>query len=241
MTHESERGSSGGIGTGIGIGIGRLLVEVYAAVADHAAALGDEGLAEPSRAAGWSRKALLVHQLLDAQRALVALATPVPGPADVDAVTYWRPFRPDAHDGGAAARHGRFVARVAEAYDGSRGLVSQWEHTAAAAGRSAAAAVAADPAVTVETQGHVITVADLASTLVVEATVHLLDAYGSPPAAATEHTLAVLTRLHRSTLPDPVQVRAGTAPTGGLAPGVETILQATGRLPTRHPAYPLLG
>jgi hypothetical protein len=217
-----------------------MLEDVYATVGRHAAALGDDGLGRPSRAEGWSVKALLFHQLLDAQRALVALATPAEGPADVDAVSYWRPFRPGADDrtDAAARRHGVFVARVAGAYDGSRGLLAQWDHTSSAVVRAVAAA---DPGALVETQGHVLTVADLASTLVVEATVHLLDAHGEPPAAAVAHTLEVLAELHGGPLPQPAAVRADGAAAHGLAPEVEALLQATGRLPSRHPAYPLLG
>jgi hypothetical protein len=103
------------------------------------------------------------------------------------------------------------------------------------------AVAAADPGALVETQGHVLTVADLASTLVVEATVHLLDAHGEPPAAAVAHTLEVLTGLNGGPLPEPAAVRADGAPADGLASDVEVVLQATGRLPSRHPAYPLLG
>ena len=229
-------------------GEGGLLGEVYAAVGRHATQLGDGGLARPSRAQGWSVKALLFHQLLDAQRALVALATPATGAADVDAVTYWRPFRPGADDGGTARRHGVFVARVAEAYDGSRGLLAQWDHTSAAVVR---AVTAADPRGLVETQGHVLTLADLASTLVVEATVHLLDAHGTPPSEAVDHTLEVITAIHGGPLPAPDAVRGdggggrggggGAGGVGDLGPGAEVVLQATGRLPSRHSAYPLLG
>ena len=225
-----------------------MLGEVYAAVGRHAAGLGEDGLARPSRAEGWTVKALLFHQLLDVQRALVALATPARGPADVDAATYWRPFRPGSDDGGAAARHGVFVARVAEAYDGSGGLLAQWEHTSSAVVRALAAA---DPGALVETQGHVIPVADLASTLVVEATVHLLDAHGTPPSEAVDHTLEVITAMHGGPLPAPDAVRGdggggrggggGAGGVGDLGPGAEAVLQATGRLPSRHPAYPLLG
>jgi hypothetical protein len=131
-----------------------------------------------------------------------------------------------------------FVARVAEAYDGSRGLLAQWDQTSSAVVRAVAAA---DPAALVETQGHVLTVADLASTLVVEATVHLLDAHGEPPTEAVARTLAVLTELHGGPLPEPDAVRTDGAATHGLAPDVEVVLQATGRLTSRHPAYPLLG
>src|SRR5206468_12061978 len=72
-----------------------------------------QGLGLPSRCQGWSRGDLLFHMLLDAQRALVAFATPAPGEPDVDFVSYWAPFRPGAE---GYAAHARFVRRVASSY-----------------------------------------------------------------------------------------------------------------------------
>ncbi|GGO78960.1 maleylpyruvate isomerase N-terminal domain-containing protein [Nocardioides deserti] len=200
-----------------------MLEEVYAAFTARLRTRSEEELARPSRAEAWTVRELLLHQLSDARRALVALATPAEGPADVDAVTYWRAFRPDVGDGGAA--HARLVVRVAAAYDGTAGLLAEWDETSGAAARAAAAA---DPDALVATQGHVLTVRDLVSTLVVEATVHLLDAWAEPPSAALDHTLQVLERIHG----------------GPLAPApspAEQVLQATGRAPSDHAAYPLLG
>ncbi|MDN4174576.1 maleylpyruvate isomerase N-terminal domain-containing protein [Nocardioides sp. SOB77] len=200
-----------------------MLDQVYAAITDTLRVRSEEDLAQPSRAEAWTVRELLLHQLLDARRALVALATPAAGPADVDAATYWRGFRPDEGDGGAA--HARFVVRAAAAYDGSAGLLAEWAETAGAAARAAAAA---DPDALVSTQGHVLSARDLVSTLVVEATVHLLDLWGEPPAEAVEHTTAVLERIHGGPLPP-------------AASPVEVVLQATGRAPSDHPTYPLLG
>nr|WP_242680446.1 maleylpyruvate isomerase N-terminal domain-containing protein [Nocardioides sp. IC4_145] len=203
-----------------------VLQDLYAAFTTTLRTRGEEELAGPSRAEAWTVRELLLHQLLDARRALVALASPAgpdDGPPDVDAATYWRAFRPDNGDGGEA--HARFVVRAAAAYDGTAGLLAEWDETSGAAARAAAAA---DPDALVTTQGHVLAVRDLVSTLVVEGTVHLLDAWGEPPAAALDHTLAVLERIHGGPLP----------PAAGP---VEQVLQATGRAPSDHAAYPLLG
>ena len=101
-----------------------LLRRTYAATTEAVQQLDAEGFAQPTRAAAWDVRALLLHQLLDAQRALVALASPA-GPAepDVDAVTYWHAWHPDQGDGGAA--HAAYVVRAAAAYDGHDGLVQQ--------------------------------------------------------------------------------------------------------------------
>jgi Mycothiol maleylpyruvate isomerase N-terminal domain len=53
----------------------------YRRVTDVVAGLGDAELMLPTGCAGWAVTDVLYHQLLDAQRALVAFATPGPGPA----------------------------------------------------------------------------------------------------------------------------------------------------------------
>ena len=52
----------------------------------------------PTGCAGWTPVDLGFHLLSDARRALVALNTPAPGPADTTAVDYWRAWRPPAPD-----------------------------------------------------------------------------------------------------------------------------------------------
>ncbi len=115
-----------------------LLGEVYDGFSAVVVGVSEEDLRRPTRTAAWNLRQLLFHQLLDAQRALVAFGTPAPADAepDVDAVSYWRPFRPSEGDGGAA--HARYVVRAADAYDGSSGLVQQWVETSSAAARVAA-------------------------------------------------------------------------------------------------------
>jgi len=204
-----------------------LLARTYHATTAAVPGLDDQDFARPTRAEGWDVRALLLHQLLDAQRALVALSTPTVEPADVDGTTYWHAWHPDQGDGGAA--HAAYVRRAAAAYDGSAGLVGQWRETAIAAARACGAA---DPEDRVATQGHVITVADLASTLVVEATVHLLDLTlhvpGGPAPAALAHNREVLESLYGGPLP-------------AAWDDTEAVLRGTGRLPDPDPRLPLLG
>jgi hypothetical protein len=196
-----------------------LLAELYL---DEAAALRDRPDADfdrPTRTE-WTVRELLFHQLLDAQRTLVALASPAAPEEepDVDAVSYWRPFFPDADWN---APHAEFVRVAASAYSSGGVLLDHFTTTTEASSRAVAAA---DQASRVRTQGHVITVGDLASTLVVEATTHLLDLtvdlHGAPrpPAAALAEARRVLEGLHGGPLP-------------GHWDDTEAVLKGTGRTP----------
>ncbi|MCH1865943.1 maleylpyruvate isomerase N-terminal domain-containing protein [Nocardioides sp. CFH 31398] len=146
-----------------------VLVASYDALSGVLDGLVDADWERPTRAEGWSVRDLTFHLLLDAQRALVTLASPGERAPDRDRFDYWRDFHPEQGDGGAG--HAALVRRVAAAY-GERALLALWRDTAPAASH---AVTLADQADLVATQGHVLTVADLASTLVVEATVHHLD------------------------------------------------------------------
>lgn len=196
-----------------------LLTSVYSAWSAHVADATPEDLERPTRADAWNLKELLLHQLVDARRALVTLATPADSAPDVDEVTYWHDFAPGSDEDEGA--HARFIVACAAAYDAAT-LVTEWRETSAAA---AHAAQLADDDV-VATQGHAITVADFCSTLVLEATVHLLDAHGTPPPDAVAHVERVLGLLRGRPLDDT---------------GVEEVLRATGRVPSDVPDYPLLG
>ena len=206
-----------------------LLEDVWGRVTATVEVLDAGGFAAATRTAGWSVRDLLFHQLLDAQRALVALASPTDAEPDVDEVTYWAPFRPSAGDGGRA--HAQFVRAAAAAYTSGAAVVEQWRETSGAALR---AARAAEPSGRVQTQGHVITVADLVSTLVVESTVHLLDfTVGlpdapAPPPAALRHTRGVLEASYGGPLP-------------AAWDDTEAVLRGTGRLSADDPLLPLLG
>ncbi len=176
------------------------LVDAYQRISHVLGALGSSDWHRPTRTA-WTVTELTFHLLLDAQRTLVALATTTDAEPDVDAVTYWRAGRSDLRDEQAA--HADFVRRAAAAYAGPRptGLVAQWTATAHAAGRAAAAA---DPLTRVETQGHVLSVADLVSTLVVEAAVHHLDlVVGLDVPGPSTEALAEVRRVLEALLGEP--------------------------------------
>ncbi len=206
-----------------------LLVELYAAEVVAVRDRPEPDFARPTRTA-WTVRELLFHQLLDAQRTLVALASPAgeDEPPDVDAVSYWRPFTPDSDWNDP---HAEFVRVAASAYSSGAVLVDHFVTTSEAAGRAVAAA---DPAGRVRTQGHVITVADLASTLVVEATTHLLDltvdlaGAPTPPTAALAEARRVLEGLHGGPLP-------------GHWDDTEAVLVGTGRQPVPEPDRASLG
>ena len=124
---------------------------------------------QPTGCAGWTPVDLGFHLLGDARRALVALATPATGPADTDAVSYWTAWQPPEPGDHEELWSTRIVAST---QGGLPGIASRYAETAAAVG---VAAGRVQPADLVRTQDRVLTVADLLSTLVVEATVHHLD------------------------------------------------------------------
>jgi uncharacterized protein (TIGR03083 family) len=155
------------------------LDDAYSGITAIVASLDDLDLLLPSGCRGWSIADLLFHVTLDAQRALVALATPTDEPTDVDFVSYWRSF-PGAGDPDAALAHGQWVRRSAAAFVRPSGIVQRWTETAAAAAHAAATA---NPAGRIATQGHVLAVPDFLATLVTEAAIHHLDLVVSLPDA----------------------------------------------------------
>lgn len=121
-----------------------------------------------TRCRGWVVRDLVLHLLGDAQRALVALATPGDAAADRDAVTYWvdAPGAPDPEYRGVRALRSM-------ASQSSLGYLSSTYAETTTAVRTLARRTPLDA--TVPTQGHVLRVDDLLSTLVVEAAIHHLD------------------------------------------------------------------
>lgn len=190
----------------------------YQAVTADLERLGEEDLARPSRCLGWTRADLLFHLLLDAQRALITLATPVTEPADSDFVSYWTPFRPGAAGYDA---HARFVRRSAAAYQSDLAIVARWTETAAAA---ANAATAGPDAARVSTQGHILAAGDFLATLAVEATIHHLDLVAGDQALAgpSGPGLAITRATLDGLLGQPVPAGWDDA---------EYVLKATGRMP----------
>ncbi|WP_319463530.1 maleylpyruvate isomerase N-terminal domain-containing protein [Micromonospora sp. RTP1Z1] len=172
------------------------LRQAYDGITAVVSRLDDAALQTPTRCRGWLVADLLFHVLCDAQRALVALASPVDGPADVDDVSYWRSF-PMGGDGDGA-KHAWWARRSAAAFDRPSGVVRIWSDTAPAAVRAAAAA---DPDGFVTTQGHVLRVPDLLATLTTEAVIHHLD---------------LVVDLPDAPLPAELPTRVAAAPMDGL-------------------------
>lgn len=145
--------------------------DAYGGLSALALSLTDDQAWAPSGCTGWSARDLLFHCLSDAHRALRALATPA-GPdaePDRDAVTYWLAWKP----GNDPARDELRWTRVsASAWPSVRPLAQLYAEAASAVLVAAGRAQDED---LVQTQGHVLRVDDLLSTLAVEAAVHHLD------------------------------------------------------------------
>lgn len=204
-----------------------LLDTVYTAVTTVVSTLDDEGFTRRTGAAAWDVRALLFHQLCDAQRALIVLTTDDPGPADTDAVTYWSAWSPGTP---GADDHARYAVKAAAAYGEPSGLVRQWRDTASAAVRAARRHGGQG---FVATQGHVLEVGDFVHTLVVEAVVHYLDLTLEVPSA----------RLSADAYATVLEVLAGLL--GGPLPtgwdDEEAIRKGTGRERLDHDDHPALG
>jgi hypothetical protein len=151
----------------------RLLTTAYRGVSDVLGSLAPAEAWEPSGCAGWTTVDLGFHMLRDARRALVALNTPDEGPADTDAVDYWRAWRPPEPGDEVELWSTRIAASVhGGLHGGLHGISTRYAETSAAA---IVAASRVRPDEFVGTQGLVLTVADFLSTLTVEAAVHHLD------------------------------------------------------------------
>ncbi|WP_262285035.1 maleylpyruvate isomerase N-terminal domain-containing protein [Micromonospora sp. MA102] len=198
------------------------LAQAYDGITAVVTRLDDAGLQRPTRCQGWLVADLLFHVLCDAQRALVALASPAPGPADVDDVSYWRAFTPGGDDE-ASVKHAWWARRSAAAFDRPSGVVRIWSDTAPAAVRAAAAA---DPDGHVTTQGHVLRVPDFLATLTTEAVIHHLDLVVDLPDAPLPAEAP--TRVAVATV-DGLLSDDAVRPTGW--DDRDYLLKATGRVP----------
>ncbi len=147
----------------------RLLTTAYRDLSGVLGGLSAEQAWERTGCAGWSVVDLGFHLLSDARRALVALNTPADPPADTDAVEYWRAWRPPEPGDEVELWSTRIAASV---HGGLPGIAGRYAETSAAA---LVAASRVEPGDLIGTQGHVLSVADFLSTLVVEAAVHHLD------------------------------------------------------------------
>ena len=212
------------------LGLAATLGRTYGRLTEVAQGLTDADLARPTRCEGMEVGALLVHLLYDAERALVAFATPSVADTDRDFVTYWHDFPSEPE----AAADVRFVRTVASAY-GPGKLVGHWREVSEAAARRAAV-VLAEKGHRIKTQGHVLRATDFVATLVLEATVHHLD---------------LTLELPEAPEPDPegLQVTARTldglfGPEAWDVIGWDTttyVLKATGRLPLTEQDLEMLG
>jgi hypothetical protein len=141
----------------------------YGELLAHTDTLDEDAAWRPTGCTGWTARDLVFHLVTDAQRALVALGTPADGVADVDAVSYWRAWQPGTPGAQAGRRSIRIVASI---WTNVSALTALYGETARAVLVQAARA---DGTALVATQGHVLTVDDLLTTLAVEAAVHHLD------------------------------------------------------------------
>lgn len=174
------------------------------AYGDLAALLQDltaEQAVRPTGCAGWAVLDLAQHLVFDARRGLVATATPAEGPADCDAVRYWGGWQQSRADADDDLWRTRVSASVA---GGIAVLAEVYAETTAAvlvcAGRLARTDL-------VRTQGHVLAVEDLLSSLAVEACIHHLDLVRDldrpgPGAGPLAEVRRVLTGVLGSALPD---------------------------------------
>jgi hypothetical protein len=140
----------------------------YSDISTIAASLEEEDSWLPTRCLGWTVRDLLVHLLSDVQRALVALASPAAGPADVDAVTWWTAGEPTDDPGFRELRNLRAISGAWELDDLVRTFM---ETTRAVVGLAART----PPEALVATRGHVMQAVDLVTTLAVKAAIHHLD------------------------------------------------------------------
>ncbi|RLV50503.1 hypothetical protein D9V37_00465 [Nocardioides mangrovicus] len=162
--------------------------EDVAAVLDR---IDDDTSYAPTGCVGWAVRDLVFHCAMDAQRALVALHTPTDTAPDRDAVGYWQDWGDDPVGDDSGRRFARVSASMFSRWQQLRGLYAETTRAAAHA------ASQADPEAVVATQGHALRVADLLSTLVVEATVHHLDLVAhldlpGPSQASLTHTRHVV-------------------------------------------------
>jgi hypothetical protein len=145
-----------------------LVPRVYEALATDVAAVDGDDAWAPTGCLGWAVRDLVFHLRADCLRALVAVHNPLDRSPDTDEVSYWAGWGSDAQADELNRRHTRMEAGH-----------YPWPLLRTMYGEANAAAVravaGADPATVVLTQGHALTVEHLASTLVVEATLHHVD------------------------------------------------------------------
>ena len=113
---------------------GAALTDAYSELSRLVGSLDGTDFLQPSRCAGWSVADVILHVLLDAQRALVTFGTPATKPPSTDHVAYWRNWATQRDDAAAVAEaeHARFVRISAAAYSQPRVIAQHWLTTAQA-------------------------------------------------------------------------------------------------------------
>jgi uncharacterized protein (TIGR03083 family) len=211
------------------LGLAATLGRTYGRLTETVQGLSDADFERETRCPGMPVGPLLVHLLYDAQRALIAFASPAVVEPDRDFVTYWEDFPPQP-DGDTS-----FVRGIAASNRKPGLLVQHWREVSEAAVRAAALGLATKDH-RIETQGHVLRAVDFVATLVLEATVHHLDlTVGLPDAPEPD--------------PEGLQVTARTldglfGPDAWDVIGWDTttyVLKATGRLPLDEDDLEMLG
>lgn len=193
-----------------------MLDDAYASLAAAVAALDDAAAWTPTGCRGWCVRDLVHHLRADAVRALVAVHSPSAGSADCDAVAYWRSWSVDARRDEASRRATRVEAGLRD----WPALRSSYLEAVAAA---RLAVTGADSAAVISTQGHAVSVNDLASTLAVEATLHHLDLMAHlrlppPSPAGLREVRRVVEALLEQALPRWSDERVALVGTGRAAP-----------------------
>lgn len=207
------------------------LGRAYGRLTETVQGLSDADFQRETRCPGMPVGPLLVHLLYDAERALVAFASPATVQPDRDFVSYWKDFPPRPEDDADTS----FVRAVAASHRKPGLLVQHWRELSEAAARAAAFGLA-EKGRRIETQGHVLRATDFVATLVLEATVHHLDLIvGLPDAPEPD--------------PEALQVTARTldglfGPDAWDVIGWDTttyVLKATGRVPLDEDDLDMLG
>lgn len=146
----------------------RALEIAYGDLSRHVQSVSEEEAWLPTGCMGWAVRDLIFHLHADAQRGLVALATTTDASPDRDAVTYWAtaPTGDDAEFGELRATRSLASTHSLSALKRDYSVMSQ---------AAVMLAQRSDPAAALRTQGLVLSVDDLITTLVVEAAVHHLD------------------------------------------------------------------
>jgi hypothetical protein len=209
-----------------------VLDNAYDALVAAVATVDDDAAWSPTGCRGWCVRDLVHHLHADAARALVAVHSPARGPADCDSVAYWRGWGVDP----ARDELTRRATRIESGLRSWAALRDSYLEIAAAATRAVGGA---DPAAVVSTQDHVLSVADLASTLAVEATLHHLDLIAHlelplPSPAGLHEVRRVVEALLEHPLPGWSDKRVALVGTGRAAPTADEFADlgpATDRLP----------